>query len=110
MSHNMDIEDYERNIMQPEDWPYEVIPEPSLKHEMRAGAAHNFSASAGTSLLKPIPMGRNSSSKGQTHRGLNNSEAGSEVSAGERGHGGSERDKWNRWIWLNVAKDVSAIH
>ena len=21
--------------MQPEDWPYEVIPEPSLKHEMR---------------------------------------------------------------------------
>ena len=35
MSHNMDIEDYERNIMQPEDWPYEVIPEPSLKHEMR---------------------------------------------------------------------------
>ena len=31
----MDIEDYERNIMQPEDWPYEVIPEPSLRHEMR---------------------------------------------------------------------------
>ena len=41
MSHNMDIEVYERDIMQPEDWPYEVIPEPSLRHEMRNNKNHH---------------------------------------------------------------------
>ena len=95
----MDIEDYERNIMQPEDWPYEVIPEPSLKHEMRG---RNFATAspASTSLLKPnVLAGRNSSgAKSQLQRGLNNSEMGSELTGGDRvqGGGGSERDKWNR--------------
>ena len=35
MSHGMDIDTYEREMMQPEDWPYEVVPEPSLRSEMR---------------------------------------------------------------------------
>ena len=90
---------YERDLMQPEDWPYEVIPEPSLKHEMRGGN-HNFSTSGGsTSLLKPnlAVLGRNSGSKSQLHRSLNNSESGSpDVGGSERVHSGSERDKWNR--------------
>ena len=85
--------------MQPEDWPYEVIPEPSLKHEMRGGN-HNFSTSGGsTSLLKPnlAVLSRNSGSKSQVHRSLNNSESGSpDVGGSERVHSGSERDKWNR--------------
>ena len=84
--------------MQPEDWPYEVIPEPSLKHEMRGGN-HNFSTGGGsTSLLKPnlAVLSRNSGSKSQ-HRSLNNSESGSpDVGGSERVHSGSERDKWNR--------------
>jgi hypothetical protein len=32
MSHGMDIDTYEREIMQPEDWPYEIVPEPSLRY------------------------------------------------------------------------------
>jgi hypothetical protein len=35
MSHGMDIDTYEREIMQPEDWPYEVVPEPTLRSEIR---------------------------------------------------------------------------
>ena len=30
MSHSMDIETYEREVMQPEDWPYEVISHPTV--------------------------------------------------------------------------------
>ena len=78
MSHNMDIEVYERDIMQPEDWPYEVIPEPSLRHEMRnknngtdkAANANNFQAAA-AKPLPPLPPRQSNSEN-------------------------SERDKWNR--------------
>lgn len=35
MSHGMNMDTYEREVMQPEDWPYEVVPEPSLKSEIR---------------------------------------------------------------------------
>ena len=70
MSHNMDIDIYERDVMQPEDWPYQVIPEASLKHEMRGGQQ---------TVAKPVktttPKVRNSP---------------------EPTVASSERDKWNR--------------
>lgn len=90
--------------MQPEDWPYEVIPEPSLKHEMRGH--NNFSA--GSSLLKSnLVLGRNNGQKSQIQRSLNNSDTGSpDVGGGERVHSGSERDKWNRFVLCLLYFDV----
>lgn len=100
MSHNMDIEDYERNIMQPEDWPYEVIPEPSLKHEMRGRNLTTGSPTSNSLLKSNVLAGRNSSgAKNLLQRNLNNSDMGSELAGGGdrvQGGGGSERDKWNR--------------
>ena len=81
MSHNMDIEVYERDIMQPEDWPYEVIPEPSLKHEMRK---NNGGAQAAKSQPAAAEM---------NHHPKNALPALPRQSGTESN---SERDKWNR--------------
>lgn len=45
MSHGMDIDTYEREIMLPEDWPYEVVPEPSLRSEIRVPNAKSANVS-----------------------------------------------------------------
>jgi hypothetical protein len=60
MSHGMDIDTYEREIMQPEDWPYEVVPEPSLRSEMRVPNAKANLATItnryGTFILRNIVL------------------------------------------------------
>ena len=38
MSHSMDIDTYERELMQPEDWPYEVVTHPTLSADMSGNA------------------------------------------------------------------------
>ena len=38
MSHSMDIDTYERELMQPEDWPYEVVTHPTLSGDMSGNA------------------------------------------------------------------------
>jgi hypothetical protein len=38
MSHSMDIDTYERELMQSEDWPYEVVTHPTLSSDMSGNA------------------------------------------------------------------------
>ncbi len=103
MSHNMDIEEYEQTIMQPEDWPYQVIPEPSLKHEIRKSvAAAAAMATASVNIQAPPKINRVSSlakrssrppppaSNGGVHANLMNDNI---VPTGPIN---TERDKWNR--------------
>lgn len=85
MSHNMDIEVYERDIMQPEDWPYEVIPEPSLRHEMR-----NKKQSPQQPVQLQQPLRTPVRPQQPRHVG------GSGGAGQEGGDTNSERDKWNR--------------
>ena len=81
MSHNMDIEVYERDIMQPEDWPYEVIPEPSLRHEMRNNKNHHGG----------------SQEKSQHHHSMPNTKPLPPLPRqSQNEQSNSERDKWNR--------------
>ena len=41
----MDIDTYERELMQPEDWPYEVVTHPTLTADMSGNALRVSKAS-----------------------------------------------------------------
>ena len=60
----MDVETYERDIMQPEDWPYQVVNRPvpgardaagTLRSGQRSGGGGGVGAGASPVLVNPLP-------------------------------------------------------
>ena len=91
MSHSMDIETYERELMQPEDWPYEVVNQPvpgardatgTLRSGARASPTQQQSTFKGSPLL-PMVQAPLVQQPEQSAQGLN-------------GKAIPEGDKWNR--------------
>ena len=101
MSHSMDVETYERDIMQPEDWPYQVVNRPvpgardaagTLRSGQRSGGGGGVGAGASPVLVNPLPPPPSQLvGQGVT---VNNNTSSTNTSSSRSSN--DAMDKWNR--------------
>ena len=94
----MDVETYERDIMQPEDWPYQVVnrPVPGARDAagtLRSGQRSGGGVGAGASpvLVNPLPPPSQLVGQGVT---VNNNTSSTSSSSSRSSN--DAMDKWNR--------------
>ena len=95
----MDVETYERDIMQPEDWPYQVVNRPvpgardaagTLRSGQRSGGVGGVGAGASPVLVNPLPPPSQLVGQGVTVNNNTSSTSSSSRSSNDA------MDKWNR--------------
>ena len=96
----MDVETYERDIMQPEDWPYQVVNRPvpgardaagTLRSGQRSGGGGGVGAGASPVLVNPLPPPSQLVGQGVT---VNNNTSSTTSSSSRSSN--DAMDKWNR--------------